>query len=443
MIILLFFAVITIPLASFNTTPNAISHIDNRNLTKNPFQIEGDLTINIQNYINDRIGFRNEMITAYTILNDRLFGKMVHPSYSYGKDGYVFGNGIVGNSFNNYHLAFVEMVADIQTYCEERNVPFLFVFNPAKPAVYQDKLANGINYNRSWVDTFLSELAMRKVNYLDNTETMLELRENNIDGFNQKYDANHWNDLGAYYGTKRILERLKVLCPNIYINELEDFELSEELMTSLLATKFPINEDVPQFKLKIKEESLYNEFFPELKIDPAYQSFGYYINESEKVKNTPRTLFFQGSYMNSYGYKFMINALREYIFVHDYQNVIDFSYYFNIFQPDCVVFEVAEYTFQNKYFDYGEMIKIDYHPALSTMPQNTITSVNISDQNIAIDKGNTLTTITWYTNEKHQYVWMSLDGVYDMRPIDGGYQVTISSDKNFEYDEMLIYFTIS
>ena len=79
------------------------------------------------------------------------------------------------------------------------------MFDPAKPAIYQEKIADGIHYNRQWVDQLFAELDKRGVNYLDNTETMLALKKNGIHGFNQKYDANHWNDLGAFYGTNAIL----------------------------------------------------------------------------------------------------------------------------------------------------------------------------------------------------------------------------------------------
>ena len=36
--------------------------------------------------------------------------------------------------------------------------------------------------------------------------------------------------------------------------------------------------------------------------------------------------------MNGYGAKYMQNAFREYIHVHDYQNVLNFPYYFNIWE---------------------------------------------------------------------------------------------------------------
>ena len=64
--------------------------------------------------------------------------------------------------------------------------------------------------------------------------------------------------------------------------------------------------------------------------------------------------------MNSYGAKYFMNAFGEYIYVHDYQNVIEFPYYYEMFQPDCVIFEVAEYTFANIYFDYEMMKTVDF-----------------------------------------------------------------------------------
>ena len=436
--IILFSLIIILPICFLNTEENSVSAIDNRVLTENPFTLEGDLTDNIQSYINDRIGFRDEMITAYTVLNDRAFGKMVHPSYTYGKDGYVFGSGITtSNVFDDFHVVFADMLAEIQAYCSERDVPFLFVFNPAKPAVYQDKIADGINYNREWVDLLFEELDKRNINYLDNTETLIQLRESSVDGFNQKYDANHWNDLGAFYGTQAMLKQMSQICDNVHVNELEEFSVSEKLETSLLVSKFPINESVPKIGLQVSAGNLYNAYFPELEINRSYKGFGYYTNASTNVQDTPKALVFQGSYMNSYGYKYLINAFSEYIFVHDYQNVLNFPYYFNIFQPECVIFEVAEYTFSNKYFNYEKMKAIDYNPSLTALAEDMYTCVDIEAEEITVEKGDTLAKITWYTDNTYPYVWLSLDNTYDMLKVDGGYQVTVETKRYESFSDSL------
>ena len=136
-----FFVIIAVPIITFNWKENVVSEIDNRELTNNPFgdnyvsDGSTDLTDAIEDYLQDRIGLRDEMITAYTVLNDRLFHEMVHPTYEYGKDGYVFGK--TGNNvvFSDYHVQFADMVEKIQTYCEERSIPFVFVFDPSKSTV--------------------------------------------------------------------------------------------------------------------------------------------------------------------------------------------------------------------------------------------------------------------------------------------------------------------
>ena len=132
--IALFFVLLALPLVFFNWEENVVSEIDNRQLTNNPFgpnaEPGADLTASLESYVQDRIGFRDEMILGYTLLNDQLFHKMIHPLYEYGKDGYVFFKQKQNVQFGDYHIAFAEMLAEIQDYCQARDVPFLFVLNP-------------------------------------------------------------------------------------------------------------------------------------------------------------------------------------------------------------------------------------------------------------------------------------------------------------------------
>ena len=93
------------------------------------------------------------MISAYTLMYDKVFGEMVHPSYTYGKDGYVFSK-VTYTEFGEYQIAFADMIKKIQDYCEERDVPFVFMFDPSKTTVLKDELADGINYNNEWVSQF-------------------------------------------------------------------------------------------------------------------------------------------------------------------------------------------------------------------------------------------------------------------------------------------------
>ncbi len=435
--IIIFAAILLVPMVLFNFEPNSVSTIDNRVLTENPFTLDGDLSENIENYVNDRIGLRDELILGYTVLNDGLFGKMVHPSYTYGKDGYVFGSGIrTDDYFSEYHVAFADMVLQLQTYCEERGVPFLFVFNPAKPAVLTEHLADGINYNRQWVDKFFAELDERGVNYLDNTVTMRELTDEGIAVFNRKYDANHWNDVGAFYGTNKMLERLQADLPNVHINSLDEFSVGEEVMTSLPVSNFPINETVPLVELTADYTDETERYRSELQIDPSYRTFGYYQNPLRQSEGAPSALVFQGSYMNNFGYKYLLNSFGEYAMVHDYQNVMDLPYYFNIFKPDCVIFEVAEYTFLDSYFSYDKMINSRYNKPLSSVSAS-VSEENLNVDSITVQQGEALTKIVWNADVDAQYVWLMLGEEFDMKKTDGGYEATVKNEVYEQYADSI------
>ena len=178
-IICIFSLIILTPIVTFNFQENAISKNDNRMLAESPFSEnvwgKQDFTKSVENYINDRIGLRDQMITAHTLLYDALFNNMIHPLYTNGTEGYIFGAGLTTPSvtYSSYHERFAYMVKAIQDYCIERNTPFLFVFNPAKPAVYSEFTPKGLNYSRKWVDQFLNKLDELGVRYIDNTKTLL------------------------------------------------------------------------------------------------------------------------------------------------------------------------------------------------------------------------------------------------------------------------------
>ena len=441
--------ILLLPIIFFNTEDNSISKIDNRKLTENPFEtsffktdFNKDFFNNLKNYIKDRIGLRENMIKYYTVLNDKIFGKMVHPSYSYGEDGYVFGAGITtSEEYNEFHETFVETIYKLQNYTESRNVPFLFVFNPAKPAIYPEKIQSGVNYNRDWVDKLLSELQKKDINFLDNTPHLINAKNNGKLIFNEKFDANHWNYIGAYWGVNSILESMNKVNNNIKPNDLNDFNLEYETKTSLPVSNFRINEDVPIMTLKSNVKDITERYSDEIMLDEQYRYFEYITNPNRLEENSPRILVFKGSYMNNFGRIFLQNSFGEYIAIHDYQNVLNLPYYFNIFNPDYVVFEVAEYTLTNKYFDFEKMKNLNFNENFEIIVSKKTDSIenDLNKDELIIEQGNTLTTIIW-DKEINENTWLFLDKEYDMIQNESGYySLSIPNDIYNRYkDELYI-----
>lgn len=357
----LFFTLLAIPIICFNRKEHVISHIDNRELRENPFETENGENIadSIEAYVEDRIGLRDEMIEVYTSWNNTLFHEMVHPTYVYGKDGYVFFKPTDKMNYQEYHIVFAQMVAKLQSYCEERNASFLFVFEPSKMSVLREKLPEGYCYNNDWVSQFLKELDKLGVHYIDNTQLMCEKEAEGEVVFNKVYDAGHWNDLGAFYGVNHILEALSEQQSGIHINKKSEFEIGTKKETSLLVSEFKIDEDVPVFTRKETIIDKTEEYDAQVERNEQFPYFEYVENPKREAEGAPKVLVFQGSYMNEYGAKFFENSFGQYIAVHNYQNVMNMDYYFKLFQPECVIFEVTEYTVLDDYFSYDAMVNME------------------------------------------------------------------------------------
>lgn len=441
-----FFLLLLIPVIKLNWKENVVSKIDNRILTNNPFGPDYEpengmgLTEGIESYLEDRIGFRDAMIYGYTTLNDRFFHEMVHPTYMYGKDGYIFAKVGMNISLEEYHFVFADMVKQIQDYCTKRNVPFLFVFQPEKAALLTNKLGAGINYNDDWVAQFRQALEERGIHYIDNSDILQEKLNAGEQVFNKQYNANHWNDLGAFYGVNNILETMKKDYPGVYINAKDEFDIEQILHTTLQVSEFPIHEYEPIFYNHAKLIDKTEAYDAEVRRDENFGHFEYVVNEERLKEGAPKTLVFQGSYMNEMGYKFMENSLGEYIAVHDYQNVIDFDYYYNIFKPDYVVFEVAQYVISNSYFDYGKMTEMDLNPTLDSFGELPVEEREMTEISVEVTKGEELVTIKVKgLPQAAEYAWLEVAGeVFDFQkekgdenPKEVKYEVTVEKDKYY------------
>ena len=443
--IFLFSLLILVPVFFMNFKGNQVSLTDNRMLAENPFKAESRepgerIPAAVERYISDRIGFRDEIILSYTLLNDKLFGEMVHPFYSYGKDGYIFG-GILDIQYDEYHEDFANMVADLQTYCNDRGIPFLFVFDPSKTTVLSEYLPEGVNYSADWVNTLMEALDERGVNYVNNTQMLIDKTAQGEVVFNQKFDANHWNELGAFYGVNEILKELQKDLPNITLNTKDEFDISKKVEETLLLSEFPINEEVPVFTGKETVEEVSGEIANELELDVNYRNFGIYHNEEKLEQKVPSILSFQGSYLNHIGLEFMENALGEYVVVHNYQNIINAPYYINLFQPEAVVFEVAEYTLENDYFSQDGMKAINWNKPLKDREAVLEeTDADMSKVNVPeVEKGKSLTILSWNLGEIIDHAWILMgDKEYDMMASeekDGVYTLTIQNEIYEEYKD--------
>lgn len=377
-----------LPIINFNLESPSVSSIDNRNLTELDFS-SGDKTEIIDSYIKDRIGYRTQAINSYTKWNDEVFNKMVHPTYTYGKNGNVFFKVEEENVDFDFVEEFCKYLKRIQTYCEEREVPFIYCLNPGKISVYSEELPKGYNYKNQFVLEMKKSLEKYNINYVDNYEVLKEKCKTE-QVFNKKYDAGHWNDLGAFYGINSILNKMNEYFPEVTENKIVDFKVGSKIEESLPVSYFEINEEVPVFE-NINAEDIENitRKYEKIRINESHPYF--LCIENKKGEELPDILFFRGSYMNGKS-KFLESKIKKGFFVHNYENLLDFEYYFNIAQPDCVIIETAEYATTRNYFNYDKMVNKAFNSKLKLEDMDK--ARKLSEYEYKIEKEGALVTIS-------------------------------------------------
>jgi len=413
----LFILILILPIININLKPNQVSKIDNRLLMEKSEILSGDFTYNIEQYLEDRIGFRTNMISSYTNAMDSLFNYMVHPTYEYGQNGYIFSK-LSRETFNKeFQEVYSDFILKLQEYSSDRNIEFLYAVEPSKATIYPEFLPKGTNYKNVNLEYFLSLLDEKNINHIYTGDALLDSKSK-YQVFDKKFDAGHWNETGAIVGISSILDKLNEQNPNIDKFDFNNYEVVKHTNTTLPVSYFAINEETLHYNLKDSKTKPVDIFKDKIKLAESARNFSHYINEENT--DAPRILVFAGSYFNNKD-KFLTESFSEYIKVHNYHNIINIDYYINLFNPDIVLFESTEYTHNSNYFYMGVMSSTIYNKPLTDFKDLSKTQFTSIDGNIAINKNDAVTDFSIpLTTNKALYSYAKVgDRILDCKTIDG------------------------
>ncbi|TDY59565.1 acetyltransferase AlgX (SGNH hydrolase-like protein) [Aminivibrio pyruvatiphilus] len=338
-----FFLILLVPILLINRGKNQVSEIDNRKLVEFPaLKIGTGFRKGFESYLSDRIGFRVEMLDVYQRINADIFKKLVHPSYMFGEDGYVFFKGGYISDYQHLNIneAYIEKCASyidsIYRYLEKRKIKFLYFFIPDKKTVYKEYFPKTIHVkgSQSQAQILLEKLERKGVPFVFPLEQFLEAKKN-LQIYNKQYDAGHWNDHGALIGHSLILQRLREYFPEIDPVEKRNFTISTTTKTSLPVSHFRISEDVPVYKIKKSEMRQIADFENFIKKRRVL------VYRNLQKPDKPKIMIFHDSYFlklnEYYGSNF-----SEIIAIHSFDNLKNIEEFVNFFEPDVVLLENVE-----------------------------------------------------------------------------------------------------
>lgn len=111
--------------------------------------------------------------------------------------------------------------------------------------------------------------------------------------------------------------------------------------------------------------------------------------------------------------------------MHNYQNVLSFPQYYHLFDPQVVIFELAEYTMRQTYFDYKKLKSISFNDELSAHKDKAVSPQGFSESDVTFQTDQMYTTVTWKTKKTYAAVWLTLDKQYDMQKTENGYTAIV------------------
>ncbi|MDD6395305.1 MAG: hypothetical protein PUB37_03880 [Firmicutes bacterium] len=173
------------------------------NATEDSKELNTEYTAELGDYISENFGFRQELVTANSVINEKLFFRASNEKVILGKDGWYYFNetrdDYTGRSaLSDRGIYRLKKTLDlINEYAETNNITMVFFSAPNKNSMYQQFMPGNIikSKKQSNLDR-LSESMTYCDYYIDMKAELKSKMEKDSRYYYLKNDS-HWNNLGA------------------------------------------------------------------------------------------------------------------------------------------------------------------------------------------------------------------------------------------------------
>ncbi|HKM92320.1 MAG TPA: hypothetical protein VJY41_01575 [Prolixibacteraceae bacterium] len=215
---------------------------ENRNLEKwKPLKETSFVNIprQIDAYVNDHFGFRDQFITIYRYFQLNIFGQSLSERVVKGRNGWLFYDKSIKVCYVDKPLSkdeientqLIEQLKKLEIYLNNRGIKLIILVMPSKPFVCTEYLplwVNTDNNSRKTIDDF-TELINTKTNIplLDLFDSIMEAKHTDSNNFYYKNDT-HWNTVGSYYAWKSTLRFFDDLGVSYNPIDFNDYVIKED-----------------------------------------------------------------------------------------------------------------------------------------------------------------------------------------------------------------------
>lgn len=341
---------------------------ENRELSKMPHVAESGITAypkDFENFYNDHLPFRNELIELNNRINYYLFDSTMSDSVLIGKDKWLFiKDKMQGNAIDNYTGADIlsddelrEIADNIQynnKLLGENGIELVIMISPNKSRVYSEYMPDYLGEPsdeyavRQVVDYLLTNTDVKIVyDYQDMITAKSELAnkdENPKDILLYHKADTHWNNAGAYVGAAALAKCLGVEMPALSSKQVHINAIRNE--SADLAAMLHMSSDF------IDNESDYEiTGYGDNNVRNVQNVFNEVIEYRSDAKDDRCIYICRDSYATAMGPYIGSQFARVYMRHHDTYSVQDLA----DVSPDVFVYEVVERSavYKLRNFDAG------------------------------------------------------------------------------------------
>jgi len=354
LIVIVFFAVLILPVLESDKIGGALSPNENRYLAKFPplftenHNFSPEFKSGFEAWLNDNLRGRQKLIQLSKTINYRFFGELGFSGYRVinGPNGWLFyapdpeikyiTNSFVPNDAEK--MGIKNNFERIANELRDSNTALVVGMWPPKFNVYPEELPASI----SLVNTYSAAEAIDDdlktaigFSYASPFDELLTSKSS-FPTYSRAVDVGHWNQFGAFIGYSTLMEAVQESFPDLRILSESDFSITEyerELKTDwgFASTETDLNYE-PKFTRTATEDA---GFFDRINYTSKdiWKSYRYFTNPDTTL---PKAILVGDSYVWQFLLQNMAESFSELVFIH-FLDLDQFNNLAAYVKPDVVI----------------------------------------------------------------------------------------------------------
>jgi len=351
--IVLFMAMLALPLVFVDLSSERVSVEENRMLAERPHISDiksrpGTFIKDFDAWFKDSTGFRKQLISLFQMIDkNKWLNAVVQYTdgpwvYLKGEHGhhYFAGGGELISKFQGRQFLSDEQLSNmadklemVKTYLDSKGIPLVVMFCTDKESVYPEYYPKSIKRGSEPIQLDIITNYLQEHTSVDvfNIRQALIAEKNNYMLYNvSSGDLTHYNEIGGFFAYRELMKHINIHFPEIIPYDLDDIAISYD------------EKGIPCVSLKTETtyKKLDSSFFDDVNVAKPFTW------ENAAYENTqpdlPVILALRDSYFNEeFIGKHIARHFGKTIFIHN-ATISHIEEYVTRYKPDIVVFESAE-----------------------------------------------------------------------------------------------------